>query len=204
MGLADWLVQLRDRWLLRSYVQAGLKLGAQVRVIGKPDFGSEPYLVEIGDHVTISSRVSFITHDGATWVFRHRPEFRGRQRFGRIRIGNNCFIGERAIILLGVAIGDNCVVGAGSVVTRSVPANSVVAGVPARFISTYDDYVRRVAPQCASYGPEVTSDPAALKRTLLQTLPPPDRPELPLPAEAHNEQRPSDRDRTQTPVEERS
>jgi acetyltransferase-like isoleucine patch superfamily enzyme len=50
------------------------------------------------------------------------------------RIGQNCFIGARSIILPGVEIGDNCVVGTGSVVTKNVPANCIVAGNPARII----------------------------------------------------------------------
>ncbi len=50
------------------------------------------------------------------------------------RIGKNCFIGGRSLILPGVTIGDSCIVGAGSVVTRSVPANSIVAGNPARIL----------------------------------------------------------------------
>jgi acetyltransferase-like isoleucine patch superfamily enzyme len=52
------------------------------------------------------------------------------------RIGQNCFIGGRALILPGVSVGDSCIVGAGSVVTRSIPANSIVAGNPARVIYT--------------------------------------------------------------------
>ncbi len=171
MGLFGVLSELRDRWLLSSYLKAGLKLGRDVRVIGKPDFGSEPYLIEIGDHVTIASQVSFVTHDGATWVFRHRPEFAGLQRFGRIRVGNNCFIGERAIIMPGVAVGDNCVIGAASVVTRSVPDNSIVAGVPARYICSYEDYVERVSTQCGYYAPDITNDRDRLKEVLLETLP---------------------------------
>lgn len=184
MGLLGRLIDVRDQWLLRRYVREGLKLGNDVRIVGKPDFGSEPYLIELGDHVTVSSRVSFITHDGATWVFRDRAEYNGLQRFGRILVGNNCFIGERAIILPGVSIGDGCVVGAGAVVTRSVPDGSVVAGVPARFVCSYDEYVRQMAPQCRTYAPELTSDRDALKRHLLETLPEPDRPDLPVPAEA--------------------
>lgn len=48
-----------------------------------------------------------------------------------IRIGARCFIGARAFILPGVVIGDDAIVGAGSVVTKSVPANTIVAGNPA-------------------------------------------------------------------------
>lgn len=165
------LSDFRNKWLLRSAVRRGLKLGRDVRVIGKPDFGSEPYLIEIGHHVTVSSNVTFVTHDGGTWVFRHLPEYQGLQRFGRIRVGDNCFIGTRAIILPGVTIGSNCVIGAGSVVTRSVPDNSVVAGSPARYICSYDDYTRRTARRCAYYSPEVATDAELLREVLLGTLP---------------------------------
>jgi acetyltransferase-like isoleucine patch superfamily enzyme len=184
VGLLGWLIDLRDRRLLRSYVKRGMKLGKGVRIIGKPDFGDEPFLIEIGDHVTVSSRVSLITHDGATWVFRDRPEYKGLQRFGRIRIGNNCFIGERSIVLPGVSIGDNCVVGAGAVVTRSVPDNCVVAGSPARYICSYEEYVAKTAPLCARYEEDVASDPERLREVLMETIGAPDRDEIGLPLEA--------------------
>ncbi len=171
--LRDWLSGLRDRRLLRSYVRDGLKLGQDVRVIGKPDFGSEPYLIEIGNHVTVSSNVTFITHDGATWVFRHLPPYLGMQRFGRIVIGDNCFIGANAIIMPGVSIGSNSVVGAGAVVTRSVPADSVVAGVPARRVCSYEEYVERMIPRCRTYPPDVTADRKKLKDVLISTIPHP-------------------------------
>ncbi|MDT0193778.1 acyltransferase [Arthrobacter sp. AB6] len=54
---------------------------------------------------------------------------------GPIRIGDRCFIGQRAIILGGVSIGDGAVVGAGSVVTRDVPAGATVGGAPARVLA---------------------------------------------------------------------
>ena len=171
--LRDWLSGLRDRRLLRSYVKDGLKMGRDVRVIGKPDFGSEPYLIEIGNHVTVSSNVTFITHDGATWVFRHLPPYLEMQRFGRIVIGDNCFIGANAIIMPGVSIGSNSVVGAGAVVTRSVPADSVVAGVPARRVCSYEEYVERMIPRCRSYPPDVTADRKKLKDVLISTMPHP-------------------------------
>lgn len=53
-----------------------------------------------------------------------------------VHIGNNCWICANVTILPGVEIGDNCVIGAGSVVTRSIPANSFAAGNPCRVIRT--------------------------------------------------------------------
>lgn len=50
------------------------------------------------------------------------------------RIGKNCFIGARSIILPGVTIGDNCVIGSGAVVTKDIPPNSAAAGNPAQVI----------------------------------------------------------------------
>ena len=169
MGVLSLAADLRNRWLLRAFVRRGLKLGRDVRIMGKPDFGGEPYLITIGDHVTVSTHVEFVTHDGATWVFRDRPEYEGLQRFGAIEIGNNCFIGTRSIILPGVRIGKNCVVGAGSVVTRSVPEDTVVAGAPARVTCTYDEYVQRTAPRCRYFPPEVADDPDRLREALLET-----------------------------------
>ncbi len=55
---------------------------------------------------------------------------------GRVKIGNHCWIGAKAIILKGVELGDRCVVGAGAVVTKTFPEGSVVAGVPARLLNS--------------------------------------------------------------------
>ena len=51
---------------------------------------------------------------------------------GKVKIGNRCWIGAKAVILKDVELGDGCVVGAGAVVTKNVPPGSVVAGVPAQ------------------------------------------------------------------------
>jgi acetyltransferase-like isoleucine patch superfamily enzyme len=53
-----------------------------------------------------------------------------------IRIGNNCWIGSKVTILDGVTIGDGCILAAGTVVTKSFPANSIIGGVPAKIIKS--------------------------------------------------------------------
>jgi len=117
------------------------KLGGQVgtdcRFIGKIDFGSEPYLIKIGDHVSITSSY-FVNHDGGVWVL--RDEFPSIDVVKPICIGNNVFIGSQCIIMPGVNIGDNVVIGAGSVVTKNLESNGVYAGVPAKFIKSLSDY----------------------------------------------------------------
>src|ERR1035438_10288381 len=118
----------------------GVKLGEDCRVYSL-NFGDEPWLISIGDRVTITGGVQFITHDGSTWLLR---DGKGRRyRYARIEIGSDVFIGASCIILPGVKIGNRVIVGAGSVVNRSIPDNCVVVGVPAKFIGTFDAFERR-------------------------------------------------------------
>ncbi len=114
----------------------------------QPDFGSEPYLIEIGDNCHLSFGVTFLTHDGCVSTLRQFiPPHKSLFKFGRITIGNNCFIGCQTTILPGVSIGNNCIVGACSVVTKSIPDNEVWAGNPARFIISTPELAKKVAAQ---------------------------------------------------------
>jgi acetyltransferase-like isoleucine patch superfamily enzyme len=121
----------------------GVRIGANCRLLGitGDTFGSEPYLIKLGDHVTVTSGVRFVTHDGGVWVF--RQEYPNIDVFGPIQVGNNVFIGLCSIILPGVKIGDNCVIGAGSVVTKDVPAGTVAVGTPARTVRNLSEYRER-------------------------------------------------------------
>jgi acetyltransferase-like isoleucine patch superfamily enzyme len=102
-----------------------------------PDFGSEPFLVSIGDHVSLTG-TQFVTHDGGVWVLRDQhPDL---DVIAPIEVGNNVFIGIGCTILPGVTIGNDVVIGAGSVVTRDIPSNVVAAGVPARVIKSLAEY----------------------------------------------------------------
>ncbi|WP_105213413.1 acyltransferase [Pseudoalteromonas sp. T1lg22] len=130
----------------------GVKVGKRCRFysLHPGAFGSEPYLVEIGDDVTITAGVRIITHDGSTFLFRQKhPKI---DVMGPVTIGNNTFIGMNSIIMPGVKIGDNCIVGAMSVVTRSVPSGSVIAGNPAKVITTTQDFENKLLERSSETG----------------------------------------------------
>ena len=91
--------------------------------------------VRIGDHVMIGPGVQIYT---AAHHLQAEPRNQGWEVARAITIEDNVWIGGSAILLPGVSIGLNAVVGAGAVVTRDVPANTVVAGNPARIIRTIE------------------------------------------------------------------
>ena len=123
----------------------GVKIGRGSHFVGHQKLGSEPYLITIGKRTNVSFDCCFVTHDGGRWVLdRLYPEDKPFAKFGRIVIGDNCFIGCRSIILPNVCIGDNCIIGGGSVVTKNVPSGEVWAGVPAHFICKIEEYRDRM------------------------------------------------------------
>lgn len=118
------------------FKKVGITVGSNCRIYTSK-FGSEPFLITIGNNVTVTSGVSFITHDGSGWLM--RDEKGRRYTYQPINIGNNVFIGVNSIIMPGVKIEDRVIVAAGSVVTKSIPSGVVVAGVPAKIIGRYSD-----------------------------------------------------------------
>lgn len=94
----------------------GVKVGKGSNFVSMPSFGSEPWIVSIGEHTNISSNVSFVTHDGGRWVLDHLyPSEAPFYKIGKIQVGNNCFVGMNVIIMPNVKISDNCVIGGGGV-----------------------------------------------------------------------------------------
>lgn len=138
--------ELRKRWKgsLAIAKENGMTIEEGVTVMGDVNFGSEPYLITLRRKCRITNGVIFITHDGGTWAFRHRwDEYKDVIKYGRIEVGAESFIGARSIIMPGVKIGHNCVVGAGSVVTKDIPDESVVCGVPAKVVCTTKEYAEK-------------------------------------------------------------
>lgn len=114
----------------------GATIGERCRLISC-DFGSEPYLVTLGDHVSATD-TAFVTHDGGVWVF--RDEWPDADLIAPITVGDNVFLGSGCLVMPGVTIGSDVVVGARSLVTQDIPAGSVAAGVPARVLRSLDEY----------------------------------------------------------------
>lgn len=135
-------IKFSDQYsIIPIFRQQGATIGTNCRIYIKALAG-EPYFVKIGNHVTIAAEVRLLTHDGAVWVGRGKNQT--INNFGTIEIKDNCFIGTRAIILPNKTIGPNSIVGAGAVVTKDVPPNAVVAGNPAKYICTVDEYLNNV------------------------------------------------------------
>lgn len=116
---------------IRYFRRQGVKIG-QNCFINTVAFSTEPYLIEIGNHVAIAGGTEFLTHDGAIWCL--REEIENADIFGKIKIGNNVFIGNNCTILPNTVVGDNCIIGAGSIVRGQFPENSVIIGNPAKVI----------------------------------------------------------------------
>ena len=119
--------------------KCGMKIGVNVHIYSNIQT-TESYLIRLGDNTTISNDVQFLTHDNSI----EKLDIGYSVGFGEIVIGSNCFIGARSIILGGVHLSDNVIVGAGSVVTKSFPEGSIIAGNPARLISSMKDFKEKV------------------------------------------------------------
>jgi acetyltransferase-like isoleucine patch superfamily enzyme len=117
---------------IRYLRKQGMKIGKDCH-LETFSFSTEPYLVEIGDDVTIASGTVFITHDGA--IIRFKADFPDEDIFGKITVGNNVFIGDNCMLLPNTRIGNNCIIGAGSVLRGKFPDNTVIIGNPAKVIA---------------------------------------------------------------------
>ena len=114
----------------------GLKVGTNfARLHGVILDPAHCWLIEIGNNVTLAPRVHVLAHDASTKFYLDYA------KIGRVRIGNNVFIGAESVILPNVEIGDNVIVGANSTVTHSLEGGFVYAGNPVRRISSIEAFV---------------------------------------------------------------
>lgn len=122
----------------------GIKYKPQILIGNNVSFNTDIHIacvnrVEIQDNVMFGSRVFITDHQhGDTTIenFQIPPFKRPLISKGPVIIKNNVWIGEGVCILPNVTIGENCIIGSNAVVTKSIPANCVAIGIPARIIKT--------------------------------------------------------------------
>jgi acetyltransferase-like isoleucine patch superfamily enzyme len=112
-----------------------------LKINGNPETILRSFAVSGGCYYSISPNATLEIGEGTIWAFNvnlltanHDITDYNKAVEKSVRIGNNCWIGSNVSILAGVELGDNVVVGANSVVTKSFPANKIIAGCPAKII----------------------------------------------------------------------
>lgn len=121
----------------------GIQIGKGSDISKNVFWGSEPYLIKLGDNVRIARNVTFITHDGGMWVLRNLGKLDNADKFGPIIIKDNVHVGMNVTIMPGVTIGSNCIIGCGAIVTKDIPDNSIAVGIPAKVIESIDEYYEK-------------------------------------------------------------
>lgn len=98
-----------------------------------------PWMIEIGNHVHITANCSILQH-GYEWAVLKRKYGVVLGSSGKVKIGNNVFIGQKTTILRGVTIYDDIIIGANSLVSKDLKESGVYAGAPAKFICTLEEF----------------------------------------------------------------
>lgn len=120
---------------LRKLKKKGLSVGSNFTMENRVRIDNGfPWLIKIGDNVTLAPDVMILSHDACT------KKILGIGSIGKVVIGNNVFVGAKSIILANTKIGNNVIIGAGSVVTKDIPDNCIACGNPAKVINTMTDF----------------------------------------------------------------
>ena len=128
--------RVEQRWTrLRSL---GMAIGKDVWLPSSTWIDSEYcFLISIGDHCGFGEECHILAHDA------QMDEFLDAARVGRVIVHDSCHIGARTVILPGVEIGPRTIVGANSVVSKSLPPETVCAGSPAKVICSLEEYLHK-------------------------------------------------------------
>ncbi|WP_185752397.1 acyltransferase [Butyrivibrio sp. AE2032] len=94
--------------------------------------------ITIGNNVLMASDITIVSENHGTNPESELPYKKQQLKVAPVTIGDNCWIGDKVIILPGTNIGEGCVIGGGAVVTKDIPSYSIAVGNPARVIKRYD------------------------------------------------------------------
>ena len=142
MGIINRILDFYWRFIATPEEYArhiGVKIGKNC-FISTRRWGTEPYLITVGDNVQVTRDVAIHTHGGGQCIRREHPDF---DVFGKVIIEDWAYIGASSQLMPGVTIGEGALVAAGSIVTKSVPPHTVVGGNPARIICTTEEYYEK-------------------------------------------------------------
>ena len=147
----------RNKYTKKYGRMAGVQIAESVRFTGCPAFGTEPWLISIGENCIITQNVRFMTHDGAVNVVcRMGGKYADLNKFGRIIVEDNVFIGANAMIMPSVRIGSGSIVATCSCVTKDVPPGEVWGGVPAKKICTVQEFADKLYEISKDYQDDVS------------------------------------------------
>lgn len=135
---------------LKYAKKIGVNIKGNVKTYGNIIWGTEPWMITLGDNVHLTDGVHFLTHEGAVLPF--HKDYPTLELSRPITVGNNVYIGNNVMILYGVIIGNNVTIGCGSIITKDIPDNSVVVGVPGRVIKTNDDFLEKLKNESSGLG----------------------------------------------------
>ncbi|CAM4182317.1 maltose O-acetyltransferase [Paenibacillus endophyticus] len=122
---------------MEDYVKLGMKIGENCTIQPGVTFDySHCWLISIGNNVTIAPHAYILAHDASS------KSATGYTKIGNVTIGDDVFIGARAIIMPGVSIGKGSIIAAGSIVTKSVPPGYIFGGSPAQEIMNLEAYTQ--------------------------------------------------------------
>ena len=128
--------RVERRW--KRLRELGMTIGKDVWLPSSTWIDSDYcFLISIGDHCGFGEECHILAHDA------QMDEFLDAARVGRVLVHPSCHIGARTVILPGVEIGPRTIVGANSVVSKTLPPDTVCAGSPARVICSLEDYLQR-------------------------------------------------------------
>lgn len=166
--IKELLYRIRGEYTTEKLISMGMKVGKNFgRLNGVILDPSHCWLIEIGDNVTLAPRVHILCHDAST------KQFLNYTKIGKVKIGDNVFIGAESVVLPNVKIGSNVIIGANSTVTKDIPDGVVAAGNPAKIICTIEEYLSRHDENMRKvpvYGEDYTLRGALSKEKKLQMI----------------------------------